>query len=140
MADLHRSASLGAQIQEVIKSLDLDNNGQIEWREFACLMANRWLKQDGETDMALAIGLLTSEEDDEEVDVERSKRTHHTRTRPRAADRPAAACDAPWRRRRCCRRRCRRRSSLPVCGSPRSVALGVCLQCASCYAHKGSLL
>ena len=54
----------------MIQSLDLDNNGQVEWKEFACLMADRWLRQDGETDLQLALGLLSTE-DDAEVELER---------------------------------------------------------------------
>ena len=37
------------QVDEILKSLDLDQNGQIEWSEFASLMADRWLRQDGGT-------------------------------------------------------------------------------------------
>ena len=48
------------QVQDIIKTLDIDNNGQIEWKEFAGLMADRWLRSEGDTDMALALGLLAS--------------------------------------------------------------------------------
>jgi len=61
----------------VLNSLDLDSNGQIEWSEFASLMADRWLRQDGDTDMQLALGLLSSGDvdgdDDGDISVERMR-------------------------------------------------------------------
>ena len=70
-----------SQVQDIIKSLDVDNNGQIEWKEFAGLMADRWLRSEGDTDMALALGLLASssnearsiDDSDDDIDVERMK-------------------------------------------------------------------
>jgi len=56
------------EIRGVLDQLDIDRNGQIEWKEFAIMMADRWLRQDGETDMALALGLVTDEDDDIDVD------------------------------------------------------------------------
>ena len=78
---------------QIISSLDLDHNGQIEWGEFAVLMADRWLRQDGETDMDLVLSLFTQEGDDQDemLDIARSTRfwpmgntERKTRT-PRAA-------------------------------------------------------
>jgi hypothetical protein len=64
-----RPALLLPQIGEIIRNLDVDQNGQIEWGEFATLMADRWLRQDGETDMELATSLFTVNGDDGMLDV-----------------------------------------------------------------------
>ena len=64
-----RPALLLPQIGEIIRNLDVDQNGQIEWGEFATLMADRWLRQDGETDMELATSLFTVEGDEGMLDV-----------------------------------------------------------------------
>ena len=42
------------QVHNIINSLDIDQNGQVEWSEFASLMADRWIRQDGATDLAMA--------------------------------------------------------------------------------------
>ena len=57
------------QVAEIIRNLDVDQNGQIEWGEFATLMADRWLRQDGETDMELAANLFTVAGDESMLDV-----------------------------------------------------------------------
>ena len=75
------------QVKDIITAMDLDHNGQVEWAEFACLMADRWLRSDEDTDMQLAVGLLASGSTDdargmeevEEINVERS--THHPTAR-----------------------------------------------------------
>ena len=76
-----------AQVKQVIDELDLDKNGQVEWKEFACLMAERWLRQEGETDMQLALGLMISEEDDDaEIQLSSSARPASIRTAARRFD------------------------------------------------------
>ena len=65
------------QVKAIIDTLDMDSNGKIEWAEFASLMADRWLRHEGATDMHLALGLLRPEDgldeddDDAEIAVER---------------------------------------------------------------------
>jgi len=68
-------------VKDIITAMDLDHNGQVEWAEFACLMADRWLRSDEDTDMQLAVGLLASGSTDdargmeevEEINVERMR-------------------------------------------------------------------
>jgi len=45
-------------ISRILASLDVNNDKRIEWAEFASLMADRWLRQDGDTDMHMALSLL----------------------------------------------------------------------------------
>lgn len=53
-------------VQDIISSLDIDQNGQVEWSEFASLMADRWIRQDGATDLTMAAQLFEGVGDDGE--------------------------------------------------------------------------
>jgi len=49
--------------KSIFHALDVDANGVIEWDEFSALMANRWLGQDGETDIDAAALLFADDSD-----------------------------------------------------------------------------
>ena len=58
-----------AKIMEMISTFDTDQNGQVEWKEFACFMADRWLRQERETDLRLALGMLTEDQESDVIEL-----------------------------------------------------------------------
>ena len=65
---------VSGQTKSIFHALDVDANGVIEWDEFSALMANRWLGQDGETDIDAAALLFA---DDSDVSARR-RPAHHS--------------------------------------------------------------
>ena len=47
-----------AQLKELIESVDFDNNGKIEFEEFATLMARRMLISDGDYELKQAFKIV----------------------------------------------------------------------------------
>lgn len=68
-----RPRPICAQIEEILTAVDVDQNNQIEWTEFSALMADRWLRQDGDVDMELAVSLFKISDEDDLLDVNRMR-------------------------------------------------------------------
>ena len=97
------SLSRHPQVAKIIADLDVDNNGKIEWAEFASLMADRWLRKDGATDLKLATGLFVPERKpgaveplgDELLDTKRCARPPASSLTRREKDAPHARAPFP---------------------------------------------
>ena len=61
------------QTEELLNSMDLDKNGRVEWNEFALLMADRWIRQDGQTDIEMAMTLFLSESGQGVLDLKKMR-------------------------------------------------------------------
>jgi len=46
------------QVIDIINAIDLDHNGQVEFSEFAAVMARRLLEQEGQAEIAMALQLF----------------------------------------------------------------------------------
>ena len=105
-----------AQLKELIESVDFDNNGKIEFEEFATLMARRMLISDGDYELKQAFKIFDADESGKlDVAEVRAMFTHNNnpfnpQARARRA-RPPAVHAAPAR--------------LPPCarGAPRATPL-----------------
>jgi len=68
-----------SQVDNILVRLDTDRSGCVEWDEFAAMMADRWLRMDGTTDMNMALEQVLhqcktdEEEDDEPFDMKMSQ-------------------------------------------------------------------
>ena len=103
-----------AQLKELIESVDFDNNGKIEFEEFATLMARRMLISDGDYELKQAFKIFDADESGNSTSPRsaRCSRTTTIRSTPRRASaRPPAVPAAPAR--------------LPPCarGAPRATPL-----------------
>ena len=80
-----------------MSTLDKDKNSQVDWNEFASLMAERWLRQDGEVDLSMAFSMLAgmNPDEDEPLDVPRSTLPSPPRCRLRPAPRRRTRAGLP---------------------------------------------
>ena len=102
-----------AQLKELIESVDFDNNGKIEFEEFATLMARRMLISDGDYELKQAFKIFDADESGKlDVAEVRAMFTHNNNPfnpqarrppRPPAAV-PAAPARVPLRARPLARR------------------------------------
>ena len=57
------------QINELLSCLDKSGNGTVEWSEFATAVAEKWLAQDGDADIQMAVGIMSSKKDTSQIDL-----------------------------------------------------------------------
>ena len=85
-----------AQLKELIESVDFDNNGKIEFEEFATLMARRMLISDGDYELKQAFKIFDADESGKlDVAEVRAMFTHNNNPFNPQARPPAAPARPP---------------------------------------------
>ena len=85
-----------AQLKELIESVDFDNNGKIEFEEFATLMARRMLISDGDYELKQAFKIFDADESGKlDVAEVRAMFTHNNNPFNPQARPPAAPARLP---------------------------------------------
>lgn len=116
----------------IVDHIDLNQNGLVEWKEFAMLMADRWLRQEGETDMQLALGLFAEDEiGDAPIQLDAGARPASPRARSAPPPLVRHAAAAAFER-ACGAQRLQCGNETRSCACVRSGT-----QCGSCYATTG---